>query len=695
MRVSLNLDTNTRRRRGGAARPPQDKGPRGPLKVLLRSLALLLLLLLSFAAQDSQAVGCSKNSRSPRRRHVGAPLPCCWLHPVHGVVWPVSQGCSFQGTHPSLPGFSVVASQEQRVRCLGGDSSSAGGASGDLADPLRGVHFYVSPTMAAPDVWDEMPRECNSLPLQGSLKISVLRLVLLPLLTNLTLLLFWRCCCSGLLRGPAAYEATAVQRLRAAGASTHFVLPRGNSSSTSTSSKSGSSRTSATSRSPVVHLAVSPTPPLHVDANESCAAAAASSSSTSIRTEGGVQAAPNANEETPKKDRPLLRHELAFCPSRGMVSCFGCFAAATALLEEGPSSGSVAVTKRGPSSPLLHASWGPPALWLCGTEAPLLRRSFRVLSGVDPRDLQTVHFQQQQQQLQRQRQQQQQKEKLKVRVALLSIENRQTPLLSFSPEEQQMSKNLQQLHQHQQQQQCVRQLMRAGDFLVRRLEAETVRRAVVGGALLQCCELAGLLLRIGDGGPSEGPPKPAQLQHQQAQLQQEQQQQQERQQQSYWDRVFCERTEAFSSTLKRRLLLGGALLKDPRKAILLQRARAAQEALRLQLESLLKGADALLHVAEGPLWWTSMGWLVRRTSAVEGPLVDRQGEAANPTATFTTWSFRGEQAFDHCKQLLGAVAAAGYPCIASVEGWVLLGSPGDDELLLDIAAALCSKQHSL
>ncbi|KAL8441685.1 hypothetical protein Emag_006977 [Eimeria magna] len=665
MRAFFNLATTTRRSRGGVEEGLQDMGPGGPFKALLRSAALLLLLLLSFAIQNSNPVSCSKNPCSFRRRHGEEPPPRCWLRAAHGgpLVRLGFQGCNFRGLHSSLLGVPAVGSQGQRVRCLGGDSPSAREASADVAESLRGVHFYVSPTMAAPDVWGDMPR---------------------------------------VLRGPVAYEATAVQRLRAAGASLHFLVPRGNISSSISngSSKHGSKGKSDASWSPIVHLAVSPTFPLHVDANASYTAAASSSSSIGMSAEGRAQAPANANEETSKKERRILSHKLAFCPSRGSVSCFGCFAAATALLEEGPSSCSIAAPSGGPSSPLMDASWGPPALWLCGTEASLLRRSFRVLKGADPRDLRTVHFQQQQEQLKRQSQQQQQQEKPKIRFALLSIGDRQAASLPGSPEQHQMSKHLQHLHQHQQKQRCFLQLLQAGDLRVCRLKADTLHRAVVGGSLLQCCELAGLLLRIGDGGPTKGPPKlPAggrrQLQHQQAQLQQEQQQHQELQQQSYWDRVFCERTEAFSSALKRRLLLGGALLKDPRKAVLVQKARAAQDALRLQLETFLEGADALLHVAEEPLSFASMGLLERSSDAGGQPHLDSQGEAANSTATFRTRDSKEQQSFICFKQLVAAVAAAGHPCIASVDGWVVLGSPGNDELLLDIAAALCSKQHSI
>ncbi|KAL8433983.1 hypothetical protein ACSSS7_003468 [Eimeria intestinalis] len=687
----LTPDMTACRRRGSVRGPPRDSARRGALNVLLGSLGVLLLLLLSFAPQDLQAASCGRNTCRLRRRHGGAPPSCCWFRSVRGspLVWPASQDWSFRGPHSCLYGASAVRSQAQRCRCLGGDSSSVGDALGDPAESLRGVQFYVSATMAAPDVWDGMPR---------------------------------------VLRGPAAYEAAAVQRLRAAGASMHFLLPRSNTSSsssrsTTSSSKSGSGRKRPASRSPVVHLAVSPTPPLRVDANESFAAAAAASSSSSVSTEGPVQADAKAREETFQKERRFLGHELAFCPSGGSISCFGCFAAAAALLEEGPHAGSVAATKRGPSSPLMDASWGAPAVWLCGSETSLLRRSFRVLKGVDSRDLRTVHSQQQQQLRTRQQQQQQQQDdEPRNRLALLSIGDRQTPLLPPSPEQQLMPKNLQQLQQHQQQQQCFHQLVLGRDPLVRCLEAETLRRVVVGGALLQCCELAGLLLRMGDGGPTKGPPRPPaggrrQVQQQQAQLQQEQESQQERQQQSYWDRVFCERTEVFSSTLKRRLLLaegllmmfmsinklcvvclcgflGGALLNDPRKAVLLQKARAAQDALRLQLDTLSEGVEALLHLAEEPSGFALTASLERRTSGLEGPPVDRRGEVAGSTTTFRTRVFNEEQPFSCCKQLLAAVAAVGRPCIASAEGWVLLGSPGNDELLLDIAGALCSKQHS-
>ncbi|KAL8451742.1 hypothetical protein Emed_001904 [Eimeria media] len=678
MRASFDLFTTTGRSRGGSEEASQDMRPKGPLKVLLRLLALLLLLLLSLSTEDSHALSCSKNPCSFRRRHGVDPLRCCWLRAAYGgpLVSPGFEGCSLRGPHSYLHGKSAVGLQRQRVRCLGEDTTSAGEAAGDSAEPLRGVHFYVSPTMAAPEVWDDMPR---------------------------------------VLRGLAPYEATAVQRLRAAGASLHFLVPRGNTSSSSSSSSSissississsssskcSSSGKSNVSQSPVVHLAVSPTPPLHVDVNAS-STAAASSSSSSMSTEGGGQAAANANEETLEEERSVLSHELAFCPSQGSISGFGCFAAATALLEEGPSSSSIAAPKKAPSSPLMDASWGPPALWLCGTEASLLKQTFRVLRGADPKDLRTVQFQQQQQ-LKRQPQQQQQeeREKPRIRLGLLGIGDRETASLPLSPKQHQMSKYLQQLQQHHRKQQSFHQPLQPGDLPVCRLEAEILRRAVVGGSLLQCCELAGLLLRIGDGGPTKGPPKLSagerrQLQQEQQQQQQEQQEQQERQAQSYWYRVFCERTEAFSSALKRRLLLGGALLKDPRKAVLMQKARAAQDALRLQLETLLEGVDVLLHVADETSRFALTGVLERRTDAGEENPVDCQAEAANSTAMFRTGGPKEQQSVLCFKQLVAAVAAAGHPCIASANGWVLLGSPGNDELLLDIAAALCSKQHSL
>ena len=408
-------------------------------------------------------------------------------------------------------------------------------------------------------------------------------LLLLPLL----LLLFY----AGLLRGPSPYEATAVSRLRAAGASLVVDLSQG----------SRDTWKDVSSLAPALHLAVSALPASlqALPPEEPSNGGAPSSSSTAISS-GKVDAAPEGPPGGAYEMQGApQRYPVAFCPTKGSISSFGCFSAAASLVE----APSLAAAADGGPSPLLRPSWGPPGLWLHGGDVSLLRRALKVLSGIDPRDMQTLLFQQQQQQqLLLQQQQQQQQKVSSTSMALLHVnstsEGDGAPSLSpsLSPSQQRLLRRLKQLQQSKQLQ-GLRGIWGPRGPSAWEVGAETLQRAIIGGALLQCCEAAGLLLRLGQGAPAEEGPSPSgcvvcsldvclrgllqaspfrvyrrtQTQtlecvcmccccgsHRQAPMQQHQEDEgrQQQQRENHWLRVFRERTARLNASNKHRILLG-------------------------------------------------------------------------------------------------------------------------------------------
>lgn len=208
----------------------------------------------------------------------------------------------------------------------------------------------------------------------------------------------------------------------------------------------------------------------------------------SSKSSFNVSGANAAVEKEGSRHQPLM----AICPTRGSVSIFGCFTAAASLLEDltaEPTDASATAAAApaddvGPAS-LLHAAWVAPAVWLCGRQAAHLKRGLEALTGVDPMDLGTVSFQKQQQQ-----QQTQPDKNLNSRVALLHVKDRAAPpdrASSTRPSlKQQLLWQLQLLH-----------LAGPGGLPNCYLAVETLQRATVGGVVLQCCELVGQLMRIG------------------------------------------------------------------------------------------------------------------------------------------------------------------------------------------------------
>ncbi|KAL8440449.1 hypothetical protein Efla_005591 [Eimeria flavescens] len=625
------------------------------------------LLLPSRLAQPPQTLPSSSDPHRPHALQLRSAQAICWLlraaeRGPPQRLW--RREGRLKGSQPWVAeghgaGAAAAAAATSTTCCVGETCMRGEEDSQGAAEQLKGVTVFLPAEMAASEVWGLLPR---------------------------------------LLRGPAAYEATAVRRLKAAGASLRFPFVPNSSNSSSSSSKSSSissnnSSGGLPSLTSAVHLVFSPFVTWRFDAPAASAAAAAAAACDG--SSGSLAGAASSNtEEPPQLQELLLKPRLAFCPSRGSVSCFGCFTAASGLLDGGSRLAHSAAIE-GLPSPLRQASWCPPALWLCGTEALLLRGSFEVLKGVDLRDLRTVHFEQQrQQQLQQHLHRQQQASgRSSVRFGVLRVADSQ---ILGGPPSLLLRKRQQMLAKLQQQQQQNEQPVVEGPLCS--LTAETLQRAVVAASLLQCCEVAGLLLRVGGGAFASEPPVflSGEQTHQQ---QQQEQQHQHRRQLNFWERVCSERTEGLSPTWKRRILLGGTLLRDPRKTLFVKSARAAQEALLQQLQTFFQQADVLVHAAEDsaqcgtPKTASSQKQAdgdVSELSSTELPIDGPKLALSSLREDFRKTLLEG------CgSQLLAAAAAAGYPSFASSEGWMLLGSPGSDAVLLDVAARLCVKWPQL
>ncbi|XP_026190013.1 uncharacterized protein LOC34622155 [Cyclospora cayetanensis] len=461
------------------------------------------------------------------------------------------------------------------------------------------------------------------------------------------------------LRGPAAYESTAVARLKATGASVSVrppEAPRG-------------SRSAAP-----LHLEVSALPPIPLRdpaAEHEAPVGGLTRSSSTSTTDSVAPRSGNADN----RQGLLQQHTMAFAPSRGSISWFGCFGAAAAILEalpvaeataEAEAASEAARSTSSHLSPLLLASSGAPAMWLCGSKASLLRRAFEALRGPDPKDLHTLRFYQEDAK-KREREQPQQSVPA-ARLALLTVGDGGdfSEAASAAPASAWGHQHLLESLKQQQQSWSFQESSSVA------LQADVLERATIGGALLQCCEAAGLLLRIGEG-------------------------------------AF----EAASSclagpTVKHKLLLGGTILRDPTKAVLLRQARAAVRAFRLQMESHFKEADILLYVrgvpprdSAEPICSKSTVARCsgsRRSTAMTPSKEDLPPGSENVRSSPTT--IRSESldtrprraSCSLYEQLIAASTAAGLPCFIFEDGWMLLGVPGSDELVLKTAAARTTQE---
>ncbi|CDJ64674.1 hypothetical protein, conserved [Eimeria necatrix] len=466
-----------------------------------------------------------------------------------------------------------------------------------------------------------------------------------------------------MLKGPVAYEATVVTRLKSAGAVvTSGVLP-----TTSTYTDGAQGRLEVTARPPIQRGVTWK------------AHASGSTSGNCVFSE----------QRQTGDARAGRGYRMGFSPSKGSVSLFGCFSAADVLRRD-----NTAAVASGNASPLLQASCGTPALWICGGDVAVLHQIFRVLKAADPCDLQTFRFYLEQAQT---KTTSMNRRDIVVcpRVTCLQVTGNEesTAHLPLALERQELLERLQKLQQTQQKQK--QSVGSCRNLAVACIAAETLQRASVGQALLQCCEAAGLLLRIGEGGTQE--PFPSQRQPQRARQDSRHQGQQEDQEQQhnrcFRMNVLSERAKAFSLDVIRKILLGGVLLQDRGRTDLLRCARIAQQEIREHLDSFFTEADALLHFAETSEANLEQPLFVDCVSASEAvnvgvgphtPTASPHGVAPKATPSLEPQTtFRGVH-----EQLLAVVTAAGFPCFVSADGWLLFGSRGSDEVVLKLAAAL-------
>ncbi|OEH80472.1 hypothetical protein cyc_05866 [Cyclospora cayetanensis] len=600
----------------------------------------------------------SRNTTGRIRRELQAerPLQACvpsfacryplLRRPPGGLLWASLEDSTAERT--ALPRRATAAPADGNTRVSGNASNTLPkGDSEERSQPLHGICVCVSPLLSNPEAPDRRPR---------------------------------------FLRGPAAYESTAVARLKATGASVSVrppEAPRG-------------SRSAAP-----LHLEVSALPPIPLRdpaAEHEAPVGGLTRSSSTSTTDSVAPRSGNADN----RQGLLQQHTMAFAPSRGSISC----------------------------------------------KASLLRRAFEALRGPDPKDLHTLRFYQEDAK-KREREQPQQSVPA-ARLALLTVGDGGdfSEAASAAPASAWGHQHLLESLKQQQQSWSFQESSSVA------LQADVLERATIGGALLQCCEAAGLLLRIGEGafeaassclaGPTvkhklllgtrgrrdgeKHRQKAAPLGTHTGDLQficvltsalAEEMDRGDSMQQK-WSQKFSS-TRSIMQALRTRItkqtfkllcmdlrIAGGTILRDPTKAVLLRQARAAVRAFRLQMESHFKEADILLYVrgvpprdSAEPICSKSTVARCsgsRRSTAMTPSKEDLPPGSENVRSSPTT--IRSESldtrprraSCSLYEQLIAASTAAGLPCFIFEDGWMLLGVPGSDELVLKTAAARTTQE---